>query len=188
MKIRALVIFFMFSGFFAFAADSTGQSAVNTEQAREDYKLFLKKLKELNSQYKQVTGQMAQVIKEEGVPSWDNGDLDKKIKEIFPDHQSAQEGVRIKESENGLSVAIDMPGIKKDSIKITVLEGTKLTVSANLKAEENTAPVVKAVILPKPVDPTGAKANYEDGVINIEFIKLPSQEVSIPLQTNTRSK
>ena len=54
------------------AAQSNDQNAAY-DQARQDYRGYLQQLKVLNQQYKQITGEMSKIIKEEGVPSWDMG-------------------------------------------------------------------------------------------------------------------
>ena len=161
------------------------QNTVNTEQARENYRIFLRKLKELNTEYKQVTGEMAQVVKEEGVPQWDPGDADKKIGELFAkeNKQSAPaQGVTIGESQRELTVTIDMPGIKKNSFRITSRDGKKLIVFAERKTEIEPKKVEKIIELPSVVDPKGAKASYEDGILTIKLTKISPQETAIPVQ------
>ena len=155
-----------------FAADSNNtQNTVDMQKAREEYRIFLQKLKQLNGEYKQVTGQMAQIIKEEGVPTWDSVDLDEPA-----------ERVSFKQTADEWIVSVNMPGIKKDTIRITVREGINLSLSADPKDSENPQKVEIQAKLPVAVKDTGAKASYEDGVVTIRFTKLPTQEVVVSIQ------
>ena len=52
--------------------NNSQKSDSSTDQARQDYRVYLAKLKELAQQYNQVTSQVKKVIKEEGVPTWDD--------------------------------------------------------------------------------------------------------------------
>ena len=163
-----------------------GQNTMDIEQAKKDYRLFLQKLKELNTEYKQVTGEMAKVVKEEGVPSWDNGDLDSKMAELFPQENPAPEmmsqGVSFRSNDQALTVSLDMPGLKKDSIKISVQDGKKLIVSAVRKDDFGVKKLEKSIELPSVVNPKGAQASYEDGVLTVKLTKISSQEAVIPLK------
>ena len=135
--------------------------------------MFLKQLKELNSQYKEVTGQMAQVLKEEGLPKWDLGDTGA----LSPDP-----AVHIKEMGQELTVSIDLPGIQKETLKVTVHDGKTLLVSADRKVDSEVKKVEKTVELPSAVDATGVKAGYAAGVVTVQLPKTASQEVTIPVQ------
>jgi HSP20 family molecular chaperone IbpA len=160
--------------------NSYNNNAYNTEQAKEDYRAFLKKLKELNSQYKSVTGEMAQVIKEEGVPTWDAGDLGKQMDEIFPQEATvSNEGVAIKDSEKELVVTIDLPGIQKKTLKTSVQDGNKLSVKAEKKTAAETKKIERLIQLPAYVDPKSAKAKYQDGVLTLRLAKSSHQEIPI---------
>jgi HSP20 family molecular chaperone IbpA len=157
----------------------------NKEQAQQDYRVFLQKLKELNAQYKEVTGQIAQVVKEEGVPKWDMGDSQQKIDEIFPRQDTTlipMSGVSIKDAEKETTVTVELPGIKRDTIKIAVQDGTRLSISATRKTDNETKNLEKAIDLPSAVDPKTAKASYEDGILTIKLTKTGGKEVLIPVR------
>ena len=167
------------------AADSNNQGNVNSQQVREDYRAFLQQLKQLNSQYKQITGEITKVMKEEGVPNWQTGDEMKKIDELFPKEATVsnpETGVTIKENDGEMTVAVDLPGIKKESIKITIQDNKKLTISAEKKAEIEPKTVNKVIELPSAAEPDGAKATYEDGVLTLKIKKITSKEVTIPVK------
>ena len=117
---------------------------------------------------------MTQVMKEEGTPSWDNGGLDQQM--------TTGEGIAIKEAPDGILVTVDLPGIQKDSIKLTVQDGNRLSVQAQRKTETETKTVEKLVQLPSGVDPNSAQATYQDGVLTLKLTKQTPQEISIPVK------
>ena len=182
---KLFVIFLLAGSTVASAATTNNQGNVNSQELKEDYRLFLQQLKQLNSQYKEVTGQMAQVMKEEGVPTWDAGDADKKVAELFPKEDTIlvpEAGVTIQESPQTLIVTVDLPGIKKDTLKIAVQDGNRLILTAERKAVTGPKKVQKTIQLPALVDPKGAQAGYEDGVLTLKLTKNSTQEVVIPVR------
>ena len=168
------------------AANSTSnQGNVNTQELKEDYRAFLQQLKQLNSQYKQVTGEITKVMKEEGVPTWDAGDETKELEKLFPQEPTVlnpELGVTIKENASEMAISMDLPGIKKDTIKLTMKDNKKLTVFAHKKDDMAVKTIEKTVELPSFGEPKGAKATYEDGVLTLKIHKISSNEVSIPIR------
>ena len=167
------------------AADSNSQSNINSQELREDYRVFLQQLKQLNSQYSQITGEIAKVMKEEGVPEWKTGDEAKKIDELFPKEPtilSPEAGTTIKESAQEMVVMTDLPGIRRETLKIAVQDGKKLTILADKKADMGAKKIEKSIELPSIVDAKTAKASYEDGVLTIKLAKITSKEVLIPVK------
>ena len=161
------------------ADNSNNQGNINSQEVRADYRAFLQQLKQLNSQYKQITGEITKVMKEEGVPSWEMGDETKKLDETI---LSPEPGVTIKESAGEITVAIDLPGIKRDSLKITIQENTRLKISAQKKTETEAKTIEKTILLPSAAEPQGAQATYEDGVLTLKIKKIASKEVVIPVR------
>ena len=167
------------------AVTSNNQGNVNSQELREDYRSMLQQLKQLNSQYKQITGEITKVMKEEGVPSWEVGPETKQLEELFPQEPTVlnpELGVTIKESASEIAVSMDLPGIKKDSIKVLIKDSKKLTVSAQKKDDTTLKTIQKTVELSSPVEPDGTKASYEDGVLSLKIRKIVSKEVSIPVK------
>jgi HSP20 family molecular chaperone IbpA len=184
--VRILVLLAPFFGVFsAYATDSNNQGNINSQAVKEDYRAFLQQLKQLNSQYKQITGEITKVMKEEGVPSWQTGDETKQLGELFPPEPtvlSPELGVTIKDSATEMAVSMDLPGIKKDTIKITIKDGNKLTVFAQKKDDTAVKTIEKTISLPALANPEGAKAAYEDGVLTLKIKKIGSKEVIIPVK------
>ena len=167
------------------AADSNTQSSLNSQEVREDYHAFLQQLKQLNSQYKQITGEISKTMKEEGVPTWEEGEGMKQIDELFPQEPTVlnpQMGVTIKENSQEMAVDMELPGIKKDSIKVVIKNSKTLTVTAQKKDDTTLKTVQKTVELPSFADPSGAKASYEDGILTLKIRKISSPEVQIPVR------
>ena len=167
------------------ATTSNNQGNVNSQELREDYRSFLQQLKQLNSQYKQITGEITKVMIEEGVPSWETGSVAKELDKLFPQEPtvlSPELGVTIKESADEIAVAMDLPGIKKDTIKVLIKDNKKLTVSAQKKDDTAIKTIQKTIELPSPAEAQGAKATYEDGVLALKIRKLSPKEVQIPVK------
>ncbi len=72
------------------------------------------------------------------------------------------------EEDDKVKVVIDLPGVNKEDIKITVSEdGKKITVSARSEDRK----YYKEIELPATVDPTKTRATYRNGVLTIELEK-----------------
>ena len=150
------------------------QPAYDKEQLKRDYRTFLQELKSLNTQYKEITGEMGQVMKEEGVPTWDMGE------------ESAQDlggGAYLKSGQKDMTLTLDLPGYKKDSIKLNYKDGKTLQVTAQRKLDSLTRSFDRSFELPATADQKNSIATYEDGVLTVKIPKTTSpQEVSIPIR------
>jgi HSP20 family protein len=90
--------------------------------------------------------------------------------------------INIEESKDNVIVTAELPGMKKDDIKVTISEG-KLTVSGerNFEKEEKDktyhrierryGSFRRAISLPTEVKSDKAKATYEQGLLKIEIPK-----------------
>jgi HSP20 family protein len=77
-------------------------------------------------------------------------------------------------------VIVDMPGFTKESIKITG-EKNKLQISA----QDGTRQINKEIPINAKVDPTTAKAKYNNGILEVTITLLESQKPdSIDIQIN----
>ena len=168
----------------AWAADTQQQNtAYNKEQLKQDYRLFLQQLKSLNAQYQEITGEMGKVMKEEGTPSWDMGEdlgTDDKAKE---NTQDLGGGVYLKETAKDMTLTLDLPGYKKDSIKLSFKDSKTLVITAQRKLDTLTRSFERSFDLPSMGDQKNSVATYEDGVLTLKIPKTTSpQEVSIPIR------
>jgi HSP20 family molecular chaperone IbpA len=159
------------------------QSTYDKEQLKQDYRVFLQQLKSLNAQYKEITGEMGKVMKEEGVPTWDMGDglnIGDKAKE---NTQDLGGGAFLKETEKEMSLTLDLPGYKKDSIKLTFKDSKTLVINAQRKLDSLTRSFERSFDLPSAGDQKNSAATYEDGVLTVKIPKTTSpQEVAIPIR------
>ena len=92
--------------------------------------------------------------------------------------------VDVTETDQAYLVKADMPGIKKDDIRISV-EGNMVTISATMQEEkqETTAGTVyserysgalyRSFSLPQDIDDANTEARYQDGVLNLTLPKKP---------------
>ncbi len=72
------------------------------------------------------------------------------------------------EDEDKVRVVVEMPGVDKENISVTVSDdGKKLYVSARSGDRK----YYKEIDLPAPVDPKKAKATYKNGVLSVELEK-----------------
>ena len=203
-------IIFLFLLFQIFDVNPTVYSATNSdssnpgvEQAKADYRAYLQQLKALSGQYKQITGEMKKVIQEEGVPVWDDSGMGG-IKMADVTIQEADEATfgdtDIQEMDRHLLVKVDLPGLKKNEIKVSILENRVLRISGTredeninvsntvaghyYRSERRHGSFERQIKLPVEVLDTGTEAKYQDGVLTVKILKASnsSKEVAIPVR------
>lgn len=97
--------------------------------------------------------------------------------------------VDLEEKDNAYVVQVDMPGLDKDKIDITVrgeiltIQGMRETVSQNQSGsfytqERSYGSFSRSLRLPGPVDETAIKAEYKDGVLAITLPKASKEGAS----------
>lgn len=73
------------------------------------------------------------------------------------------------ESDDEITVVVEMPGVEKDKIDVRVSEdGKRLIVSAS----DTNRRYYKEIDLPAKVDPQSAKASYKNGVLEVKLKKV----------------
>ena len=180
----------------ALTGRALAQPTANSEEqalksASNDYKEYLKQLKALNEQYKQVTTEVQKVLKDNGVPAWDENEGGIKIVEYKEDEParnvSSTDGfgkVDVQEAGKEVTVRADMPGFAKNDIRIKVNGGSELSIKALRRNDMGEFPYERIVKLPSAVSEKTAQAKYENGILTVRLEKLAAspQEVSIPIQ------
>ncbi len=103
-----------------------------------------------------------------------------------------REGLRtpeadIIETDKEIKIVVDLPGVRKEDIKINATEDT-IEISAERKREEKEeregfirrerefGRFYRRLTLPTKVDPNGAKATYKNGVLEIILPKVEAKE------------
>jgi HSP20 family protein len=94
----------------------------------------------------------------------------------------------IQEGDTAYKVAADIPGVKKDDIKVTV-DGNLVTISAEtsnqqekkegekvIYSERSQGLVSRSFTLKQDVDEAGAQAKYENGVLSLTLPKKASSQ------------
>ncbi len=171
----------------AFAED---QNSAAVAQAKQDYRLFLQQLKELQGQYSQVTGEMKKVIKEEGVPVFNEETGEMEIVHEFPETTTpsgAFAKADLKETDKEMIVRIDLPGVRKKDIKVSIRDGRYLdiegerepeedsgfarTTAKNVRLERPRGRFKREIELPSYVEDKRPKAKYQDGVLTVRLKK-----------------
>jgi len=115
-------------------------------------------------------------------------DFDRLLEEFSPVRRESQmetliPPVEVYETDKEVVVKVDLPGVKREDVEITVKENA-ISIKAERKEEkeEKTENVYRAerfygviervIPLPVEVDPEGAKAEYKDGVLEIRIPKV----------------
>ncbi len=189
---------------FAFFLTACAQAATQSndqnpayDQARQDYRGYLQQLKVLNQQYKQITGEMSKIIKEEGVPSWDMGGTG-----LTQDQNNGKTfaAADIQETDKDMVVKIDLPGVNKDNIKLKIENNKTLRVQGERNEEKPQTQAIsdtryqrterqqgvfeRVIELPALANDTGTEAKYENGVLTVKILKAPAakKEINVPVK------
>lgn len=186
------------------AQNQQDNSNPSIDQAKQDYHVFLEQLKALNQQYKQVTGEMKKVLDEEGVPSInpDTGELT--IQKPSYSNSSGAPGtfadVDVRETDTDIVVKADLPGMKKEAIKVSVQDNKFLHIEGERNEETNFAKTSggsqyvrserqhgafeRVVELPAFAKDSGTEAHYENGVLTVKIPKAetPKKEISVSVR------
>ena len=162
----------------AFAADDQTPD----DLARLEYQKFLKQLKQLGQQYQQITGGIKKTLKEEGIPEINEETGELTVKPFEDEPEKVEVGRVIRQTDQDMTVAMEMPGLKKDSISVRIQGGRFVLVSADKKDGFFTVKHVKKLVrLPAPASENGAEAKYEDGILTVKILKAAKKEVPIPV-------
>ena len=164
------------------------------DQARNEYRLYLQQLKELNRQYKEVTGEIGKIIKEEGLPTWDAGDMVLGA-DLGGEALSNFGDTDVQETDTEIIVTVDLPGLKKNEVKVSIVDHKALKIqgereaskekikeSAGIrfyKSERQYGEFEKLIELPSTVQDQGTEAKYEDGVLTVRILKEPGAQKEV---------
>jgi len=101
----------------------------------------------------------------------------------FPAETAVEMKVDVKEDDKSYTVRAEIPGVKKDDIKVDI-DGNLVSVRAEIKQEKEEKKGEKVVYsertygmasrsftLPAEVDAKGAKAEYKDGLLSLTLPK-----------------
>eukprot|EP01035_Chromulina_nebulosa_P018396 gene18396-24098_t len=90
----------------------------------------------------------------------------------------------IKEKSDSIVITADVPGVKREDIKVTVIDNV-LTITTERKSEETeegdqikreeryTGVSMRSISLPEEADSENIEAKYENGVLRLKISKLP---------------
>jgi len=108
---------------------------------------------------------------------------------VSPYSQNDEEGMTIRvdvnESENEFVVTAEVPGVKKEDIKVDI-DGNRVSISTEVKRESEKKDgdrllrteryygnASRSFALATEVDEANAKANYQDGILKLTLPKKP---------------
>lgn len=141
------------------------------DQARREYRAYLEQLKVLGKQYREVTGEMQKILQEEGLPGAAFGN---------PTTTATPE---IREERNEMVVMLELPGLRKSSIRASLVDSRILRVSGQRKIDIEPRDIERVIELPATADEKGPHASYEDGILTVRVKKADTvkKEVDIPV-------
>ena len=176
----------------AFADNQSDTNRAATEQAKQDYKVFLEQLKALNGQYKEITNQIKEVVKEEGVPTIDDETGEMQIVKPDADWGDRKQNwagpsfgeADIKETNKEMIVKIDLPGAKKEELKVRLENNRVLRVYGQSDSVRLHGRFQRRVELPALARESGIDARYENGVLTVRVPKAveSQKEISVSVQ------
>lgn len=188
----------------AAAGDESNRQAVY-QKAREDYRVYLEQLKALREQYREITDEVRKIVAEEGVPVFDADTGDLKIAKpgltgpADAEPAASFADADITETQDEVLVTMDLPGLDKDQIRVSIREDRYLRVSgeresqkivdgekdgvAYHRSERQAGRFERVLELPSAVRQDGTKASYDNGVLTVRVPKaaLSDQEVTVPV-------
>ena len=185
-KIFFALVFLIFCGHFSFADDPNNRNNPAYDQAKQDYKTYLQQLKALSQQYHQVVGEIKNVMKEEGVPTVDEntGEITMKKFDDISETTPTSADINIAEAEKEITVKMDLPGVRKDTIKVLIQDNKFLKISGERESASRHGRFEKRVELPAAVQDKGTEARYENGVLTVKILKAQEakKEVMVPVR------
>ena len=132
------------------------------------------------------------------------GEMDRFVNDFFqtdsrldlPNGGTWSPAVDISETENALMVSAEIPGMKKEEIKISihnnilVLKGEKKKEKEEKeekyhRIERTYGSFTRSFSLPTSVDPNKVKASYKDGILYVELLKKEEakpKEISVNVE------
>lgn len=82
--------------------------------------------------------------------------------------------ISVHESENGYRYDLEIPGLKKDALQVTLTDGV-LAVKGQKRifrdGAENLVEIERSLLVPEDVDPDKIQARYTDGILTVEIAK-----------------
>lgn len=119
--------------------------------------------------------------------------LDAPLSNYVRDTQAmATTAVDVKETANSYNFIADLPGLKREEVKVQLEEGNVLAISGKRSREEkqendtyhrverSTGSFMRRFRLPNNADPKNIKASTENGVLTVVVPKVPPPEPQKP--------
>lgn len=173
LEMTVFIACFLVNSVFAAEADDSAR-------ARQAYESYLQELKKLNKQYKEITTEIQKTLKDQDVPVWDEKNDSLAFKKYG---EEKEEGVRIKETDREMIVSIDMPGLKRESLQVTLVGEKEIKISGQRK-DESGEKIERSIKLSTPAYDRGTYARYEDGVLMVWVTKAKTAQKEIPVSVS----
>jgi HSP20 family protein len=90
-----------------------------------------------------------------------------RLMDTFADFHGFEPTRDVQETEDAFIVSFDMPGVKRDAIKVEVKGSQLLIQSERQRPQRPVEKFERAFTLPESVDDSKIEVNYEDGVLSL---------------------
>lgn len=90
-------------------------------------------------------------------------------REFSPDYE-------VNEHDDHYAISVDLPGVKKDEIKIEVLDKALTITGERKKFDKSYGNFKRSFVLPNTVSVEKIEAHYEDGVLQLYVPKTPAAQ------------
>lgn len=105
-----------------------------------------------------------------------HSDLWNQMERHLDDAREFSPAYEVNERDDHFAISVDLPGVKKDEIKIEVVDKA-LTISGERKKFEKSYGTFKrSFVLPNTVSTDKIEAHYEDGVLQLYVPKTPAAQ------------
>ncbi len=105
-----------------------------------------------------------------------HSDLWRQMDRVFEETVEFTPAYEVSERDDHYAISLDIPGVKKDEIKIEVLDKTLTISGERKKLEKSYGTFKRSFVLPSTVSTEKIEAHYEDGVLNLYVPKTPAAQ------------
>lgn len=117
-----------------------------------------------------------------------HSDLWRQMDRVFDDVAEYSPAYEVSEREDHFAISVDLPGVKKDEIKIEVLDKTLTVTGERKRFDKSYGSFKRSFMLPNTVSSDKIEAHYEDGVLQLYVPKTQAAQArTIEIQAGKSS-
>lgn len=103
-------------------------------------------------------------------------DLWNQMDRYFDQAQEYSPAYEVNEREDHFAISVDLPGVKKEELKIEVLDKSLTITGERKKLGQSLGTFKRSFVLPNTVSVDKIEAHYEDGVLQLFVPKTPAAQ------------